>query len=160
MIWLGDTMEILVILGSKSDMPVAEKIKDTLDELGIEYELIIASAHRTPEVVKKVVEETEAKVIIAIAGLAAALPGVVASHTIKPVIGVPVSGKLNLDSILSMVQMPPGVPVGIVGLDNGKNAAILAAEILALTDKRIRSNLEEYRKKMKENVLADSSKVK
>lgn len=153
-------MEILVILGSKSDMPIAEKTKDTLDELDIEYELVIASAHRTPEAVKKAVEKTEAKVIIAIAGLAAALPGVVASHTIKPVIGVPVSGKLNLDSILSMVQMPPGVPVAVVGLDNGKNAAILAAGILALTNERIRNDLEEYRNKMKERVLTDSSMIK
>jgi 5-(carboxyamino)imidazole ribonucleotide mutase len=152
-------MEILIILGSKSDMGVAEKAKNVLDELGIDYEVTIASAHRTPERVKELVEETEAKVILAIAGLSAALPGVIASHTLKPVIGVPVSGKLNLDAVLSILQMPPGVPVGAVGLDNGKNAALLAAEILALGDKEIEKRLTVYRKEMEEKVLADAKSL-
>jgi 5-(carboxyamino)imidazole ribonucleotide mutase len=149
-------MEILIILGSKSDMGVAEKAKEVLDELGVEYEITIASAHRTPERVRELAEKTEAKVIIAIAGLSAALPGAVASHTIKPVIGVPVSGKLDLDAILSTLQMPPGIPVGAVGLDNGKNAALLAVEILALGDKDIENRLREYRRKMEGKVLADA----
>ncbi len=152
-------MEILIILGSKSDMGVAEKAKNVLDELGVDYEVTIASAHRTPERVKELVEETEAKVILAIAGLSAALPGVIASHTLKPVIGVPVSGKLNLDAVLSILQMPPGVPVGAVGLDNGKNAALLAAEILALGDKEIEKRLTVYRKEMEEKVLADAKSL-
>lgn len=152
-------MEILIILGSKSDMDVADKAKNVLDELGIDYEVTIASAHRTPERVKELIEETEAKVILAIAGLSAALPGVIASHTLKPVIGVPVSGKLNLDAVLSILQMPPGVPVGAVGLDNGKNAALLAAEILALGDKEIEKRLTVYRKEMEEKVLADAKSL-
>ena len=122
---------VCIILGSKSDLPIAEKVTGILDELDIGYNLHIASAHRTPDLVKKIVEESVANVFIAIAGLSAALPGVVAAHTIKPVIGVPVSGKVNFDSILSIVQMPPGIPVAAMGLDNGKNAALLAAQILA-----------------------------
>ena len=104
-------------------------------------------------------KSTEAKVIVAVAGLSAALPGVCASHTLKPVIVVPVSGKLNLDSVLSILQMPPGVSVGTVGLDNGGNAALLAAEILALQDKEIENKLVEYRKRMEEKVLADAKSV-
>ena len=152
-------MEILIILGSKSDMDVADKAKNVLDELGVDYEVTIASAHRTPERVKELVEETEAKVILAIAGLSAALPGVIASLTLNPVLGVPVSGKLNLDAVLSILQMPPGVPVGAVGLDNGKNAALLAAEILALGDKEIEKRLTVYRKEMEEKVLADAKSL-
>ena len=117
--------KVLIILGSKSDMPVAEKAIAVFEQLSIDYSLAVASAHRTPDRVEKLVEETDAGVIIAVAGLSAALPGVVASLTIKPVIGVPVSGKLNLDSILSVVQMPGGVPVAAVGLDRGDNAAVL-----------------------------------
>ncbi len=152
-------MEVLIILGSKSDLGVAEKATSVLNALGIEHEVTIASAHRTPERVKELVKGTEAKVILAIAGLSAALPGVIASSTIKPVIGVPVSGKLNLDAVLSILQMPPGVPVGAVGLDNGKNAALLAAEILALGDKNIEQKLLAYRKEMEEKVLADAKSL-
>jgi 5-(carboxyamino)imidazole ribonucleotide mutase len=152
-------MDVLVILGSKSDFPVAEKVKSVFDELQVNYEIEVASAHRTPERVKKLVQKTEAKVIIAIAGLSAALPGVCASHTLKPVIGVPVSGKLNMDSVLSILQMPPGIPVGAVGLDNGKNAALLAVEILALGNKELESKLGKLRKSMEEKVLADSENV-
>ncbi len=153
-------MEIMIILGSKSDMGIAEKAMKVLDELGVDYVINIASAHRTPERVKELVMGSEARVFIAIAGLSAALPGVIASHTLKPVIGVPVSGKLDIDSILSILQMPPGVPVGAVGLDNGKNAALLAAEILALGDKELEGKLIEYRKKMEEKVSKDAESLK
>lgn len=147
-------MKIQLILGSKSDMPVAEKAKKILDGFDIEYDVDVASAHRTPEVLKEIVEKNDAAVFIGIAGLSAALPGSIASHTTKPVIGVPVSGKVNLDSILSIIQMPPGIPVAAVGLDRGDNAALLAIEILAINDKKLSSQLEEYREKMRENALA------
>jgi len=147
-------MKIQLILGSKSDMPVAEKAKKILDGFDIEYDINVASAHRTPEVLKEIVEKNDAAVFIGIAGLSAALPGSIAAHTTKPVIGVPVSGKVNLDSILSIIQMPPGIPVAAVGLDRGDNAALLAIEILAINDKKLSSQLEKYREKMRENALA------
>lgn len=152
-------MSVQVVLGSKSDMKVAEKAIAVLKELGIKYKLSIASAHRTPELVDKLVAEADAEVFIAIAGLSAALPGVIAARTIKPVIGVPVSGTLNLDAILSVVQMPPGVPVAGVGLDRGENAALLAAAILALKDAKIRKALSSYRQKLKDQVAQDSKDV-
>lgn len=152
-------MSVQIVLGSKSDMKVAEKAIAVLKELGIKYKLSIASAHRTPELVDKLVAEADAEVFIAIAGLSAALPGVIAARTIKPVIGVPVSGTLNLDAILSVVQMPPGVPVAGVGLDRGENAALLAAAILALKDGKIRKALSNYRQKLKDQVAQDSKDV-
>ncbi len=141
-------------MGSSSDMPVAEKAKTIFEEFGIDYDIKVASAHRTPEVLKKLVEKSNADVFIGIAGLSAALPGTIAAHTIKPVIGVPVSGKVNLDAILSIIQMPPGIPVGAVGLDRGENAALLAVEILAVSDKKLTTKLENYRKKMREKALS------
>jgi 5-(carboxyamino)imidazole ribonucleotide mutase len=152
-------MSVQIILGSKSDLRVAEKATAVLKELGIEYKVSVASAHRTPELVEKLVSEADAEVFIAIAGLSAALPGVIASRTHKPVIGVPVSGALNLDAILSVVQMPPGIPVAAVGLDRGDNAAILAAQILALKDERIARALETHRLALKEKVAKDSQEV-
>ena len=135
-------------------MPVAEKAKTIFEEFGVDYDIKVASAHRTPEVLKKLVEKSNADVFIGIAGLSAALPGTIAAHTIKPGIGVPVSGKVNLDAILSIVQMPPGIPVGAVGLDRGENAALLAVEILAVSDKKLKKKLENYRKKMREKALS------
>ena len=147
-------MKILIIMGSSSDMPVAEKVKTIFEEFGVDYNIKVASAHRTPDVLKTLVEKSDADVFIGIAGLSAALPGTIAAHTIKPVIGVPVSGKVNLDAILSIIQMPPGIPVGAVGLDRGENAALLAVEILAVSDKKLTKKLENYRKKMREKVLS------
>jgi 5-(carboxyamino)imidazole ribonucleotide mutase len=152
-------MSVQIVLGSKSDMKVAETAISVLKELGIKYRLSIASAHRTPELVDKLVAEADAEVFIAIAGLSAALPGVIAARTMKPVIGVPVSGTLNLDAILSVVQMPPGIPVAGVGLDRGDNAALLAAAILGLKDEKIASALKRYRQKMKDKVIQDSKEV-
>src|SRR5512136_147497 len=152
-------MSVQIVLGSKSDMKVAEKAISVLKELGIKHKLSIASAHRTPELVDKLVAEADAEVFIAIAGLSAALPGVIAARTIKPVIGVPVSGALNLDAILSVVQMPPGVPVAGVGLDRGENAALLAAAMLALKDEKVRKALAQHRQRLKDVVARDSKEV-
>ena len=149
----------LIILGSKSDLSVAEKATKILKSFDIEFDVVVASAHRTPERVADLAKNSGADVFIAIAGLSAALPGVVAAATLKPVIGVPVSGKLNLDSILSIVQMPGGVPVACVGLDRGDNAAILAAQILAVKDEKILAKLTEHRSKMVEDVAKDSEEV-
>ena len=148
------TMHIHIIMGSKSDMAIAEKAQKILDEFDVPYTTTVASAHRTPDVVQDIVENSKADVFIGIAGLSAALPGVIAAHTIKPVIGVPVSGKINLDAILSIIQMPPGIPVGAVGLDRGENAALLALEILGVSDKTVHKELISYRKKMREKVLS------
>lgn len=150
-------MKVKVILGSKSDLSVGEKAVKVLDELGISYQMTVSSAHRTPERTKELCKDAD--VFIAIAGLSAALPGVTAAHTTKPVIGVPVSGKMNLDSLLSIVQMPPGVPVATVGMDRGDNAALLAAEILALKYDEIGERLKEYREKKREKVKADGKEI-
>jgi len=151
--------KVLLILGSKSDLPVAEKALTILDRFGIGRDIMVASAHRTPDRVEKLVKGSDADIFIAIAGLSAALPGTVAAFTCKPVIGVPVSGNLNLDALLSVVQMPPGIPVAAVGLDRGDNAAILAAEILAISDPDIGKKLTDYRKEMAEKVISDSEQV-
>jgi 5-(carboxyamino)imidazole ribonucleotide mutase len=147
-------MKIHIIMGSKSDMAVAEKAQRVLDEFTIPYQTSVASAHRTPDVLQSLVEKSDADVFIGIAGLSAALPGVMAAHTTKPVIGVPVSGKVNMDAILSIIQMPPGIPVGAVGLDRGENAALLAVQILAINNKTLQKKLIAYRKKLREKVLA------
>lgn len=150
---------VSIILGSKSDMPVAEKAIAILRRFGIDFDIAVASAHRTPARVEELVKNSSADVFIAIAGLSAALPGSVAALTVKPVIGVPVSGKLNLDSILSIVQLPPGIPVAAVGLDRGDNAAILAAEILSIGDEAVAKALQDYRKEQADKVIADSEQV-
>ncbi len=150
------TVDVLIIMGSKSDESVGKKATAVLKDLGIPHKLTVASAHRTPKLVESLVEGSDAKVFITIAGLAAALPGAVAAHTIKPVIGVPVSGKVNLDSILAIVQMPPGIPVGGVGLDRGDNAALLAAEILALSDPQLAQKLKDHRISQEKKVRSDA----
>jgi 5-(carboxyamino)imidazole ribonucleotide mutase len=149
-------VEVLIVLGSKSDAEVGKKAASVLDEFGVGYEMVVASAHRTPDLLRDLIRNTTAKVFIAIAGLSAALPGTIAAHTTKPVIGVPVSGKLSLDAVLSVSQMPPGVPVAAVGLDRGENAGILAVEILAVADERLVDKLKEHREALKKWVLEDS----
>ena len=146
-------MKIQIIMGSTSDMPVAENAKTIFEDFGVSYDIKVASAHRTPDVLQKLVEKNEADVFIGIAGLSAALPGMIAAHTTKPVIGVPVSGKVNLDAVLSIIQMPPGIPVAAVGLDRGENAALLAIEILAIKDSKLAKKLQEYRKEMRRKAL-------
>ena len=135
-----------IIAGSTSDADIVGAVEKTLESLGVSFRSHVASAHREPEKVKKIVESSDASVFIGVAGLSAALPGVIASHTLRPVVGVPKDVKLGgLDSLLSIVQMPPKVPVATVGIDNGKNAAFLAAEILGLGDPDILRRLAEIR---------------
>ncbi len=125
---------VAILLGSESDRQIAERSAKVLDEAGVDYEIRVLSAHRNPHELEDYVSKSDAEVFIAIAGLSAALPGVVASRTKKPVIGVPVSSKLGgLDALLSIVQMPKGVPVACVGIDNGENAAHLAIRLLRKT---------------------------
>jgi len=124
---------VAVIVGSETDKPIAEKTTKILDQLGLTYEVKVYSAHRNPKQLEEYIKKCEAKIFIAIAGLSAHLPGFIASRTDKPVIGVPVNVKLGgLDALLSIVQMPRGVPVACVGIDNGENAAWLAWRILKL----------------------------
>jgi len=124
-------VDIAVISGSKSDQAVVDKILRKLEESKVSFEHNVLSAHRNPKELEQYIAGTDARIFIAIAGLSAALPGVIASKTNRPVIGVPVSSKLGgLDALLSIVQMPPGVPVACVGIDNGENAALLALRIL------------------------------
>ncbi len=132
-----DAPRVGIVMGSKSDMPVMEKAGKELEERGIHYETRVMSAHRDPDVVTEYAKNARMRglrVVIAGAGLAAALPGVVAAHTDLPVIGVPLTSKTSvaggLDALLAIAQMPPGVPVGCVGVDNARNAAVLAAKIL------------------------------
>ena len=130
-------IQVAIIAGSISDKSVYEKAINILKEKSISYELKILSAHRDPENLDKYLKQCKAQVYIAVAGLSAALPGVIASKTDKPVIGVPVSAKLGgLDALLSIAQMPPGVPVGCVGIDRGENASYLAIRILNLLKKK------------------------
>ncbi len=143
---MADSVKVAIVAGSKSDQPVVDDAVKVLTELGVPHEVQFLSAHRNPEGLRKYLAGSRADVYIAIAGLAAHLPGVIASTTLKPVIGVPVNAKLNgLDSLLSIVQMPPGVPVGCVGIDNARNAGILAAEIVALSDPKVKERLEKMR---------------
>ena len=134
----GDSPLVGIVMGSESDRPTMEKAGAELDERGISYEIQVMSAHRSPDLVATYAKEARSRglrVIIAGAGLSAALPGVVAAHTELPVIGVPLAAKTSvaggLDALLSVAQMPPGVPVACVGVDNARNAAVLAARILA-----------------------------
>jgi len=137
-------MTVLIVSGSKSDDEIVNKVTKVLEEYGVKYKSEIASAHRTPDKLDEIIKDSDAEIFIAVAGLSAALPGVIASKTKKPVIGVPVGVKLDgLDALLSMMQMPPGVPVATVGIDNGKNAAVLAVQILALKDKKLAEKLEK-----------------
>ena len=125
---------VSILTGSKSDSEIAERSSKVLDDAGVDYEIRVISAHRNPVELDEYISKSDAEVFITIAGLSAALPGVVASKTKKPVIGVPVSAKLGgLDALLSIAQMPPGVPVACVGIDNGANAAHLALRILRKT---------------------------
>ena len=152
-----------VIMGSRSDLPTMENAVEMLKRFGVDYEVRIVSAHRTPELMfeyAKTARERGIKVIIAGAGGAAHLPGMVSSLTTLPVIGVPVQSKAmsGLDSLLSIVQMPGGIPVGTVAIGNSgaKNAGILASEIIALMDEEVAKKVEEFRKEQKDEVLKTS----
>ncbi len=151
--------DVLILLGSKSDLPIAEKAAKVLKEFDIPHEVRVASAHRTPAHVEDLVKNKGAKVFIGMAGVAAALPGVIASMTTKPVIGVPVGGKVPYDSLLSIVQMPPGIPVATVGVDRGDNAAFLAAQILAMNDPALGEKVQAQRRRAAEKVLSDDASI-
>ena len=143
---MADNFRVGIVAGSKSDQPVVDEAVKVLTDLGVSHEVQFLSAHRNPEGLRKYVIASNVDIFIAVAGLAAHLPGVIASMTVRPVIGVPVNSKLDgLDSLLSIVQMPPGVPVGCVGIDNARNAGILAAEIIAINDPKVRDNLGKMR---------------
>jgi 5-(carboxyamino)imidazole ribonucleotide mutase len=143
---MAEDVKVAIIAGSKSDQTVVDDAVKVLTELGVSNEVQFLSAHRNPEGLRKYLAGSKADVYIAIAGLAAHLPGVIAAMKVKPVIGVPVNAKLNgLDSLLSIVQMPPGVPVACVGIDNARNAGILAAEIIALHDLKVGDRLDKMR---------------
>jgi phosphoribosylaminoimidazole carboxylase PurE protein len=147
--------EVAVLYGSKSDEEVIKGAWEILDEFGVEFESAVLSAHRQPEATAEfasTASDRGIKVIIAGAGLAAALPGVIASHTILPVIGIPIAGgPLNgADALYSIVQMPRGVPVATVGISNAKNAALLAIQILALSDFTLAKKLIAYRQNLKQ----------
>jgi 5-(carboxyamino)imidazole ribonucleotide mutase len=153
-----------VILGSASDLELAKKAGDVFESFGVRYEVGIASAHRTPEDVVRYAESAAVrgvKVIIAIAGLSAALPGVIAAHTNLPVIGVPAGGaSLNgMDALLSITQMPPGVPVASVGIDGAKNAALMAVRILSLLDNKISTELERWVENASSDVRKSREKI-
>ena len=144
-------MKVLVLVGSKSDLEVAEKVRARLQEFQVPCEVHVASAHRTPDKVDRLVADPAVDVFIAMAGLSAALPGAVAARTLRPVIGVPLHRGLGLDSLLSVVQMPPGIPVAAVGLDAAENAALLATAILALKYPELTAKLAAYRAKWRED---------
>ncbi|MGB1039361.1 MAG: 5-(carboxyamino)imidazole ribonucleotide mutase [Flavobacteriales bacterium] len=151
--------QVGIIMGSKSDLPVMKAAANVLDELGVSYELTIVSAHRTPERMMEYAKSAKDKglsVIIAGAGGAAHLPGMVASITTLPVIGVPVKSSNSIDgwdSILSILQMPGGVPVATVALDGAKNAGILAAQIIGTSNEIISNNIANYKQEMKSKVM-------
>ncbi|HXG42167.1 MAG TPA: 5-(carboxyamino)imidazole ribonucleotide mutase [Dehalococcoidia bacterium] len=145
--------KVAIVVGSQSDLPQVEEAQKMLERLGIECEVHAMSAHRTPEKVRQFAQGARERgigVIIAAAGMAAHLPGVVAAWTTLPVIGLPLarSPLQGLDSLLSIVQMPPGVPVACVGIDGARNAALLAASILSLGDEAVRQALEAYRREL------------
>ena len=143
-------------MGSTSDMPVMEKACKFLDDMQIPFEVQALSAHRTPDAVEKFAKgaaERGIKVIIAGAGMAAALPGVIAAQTTLPVIGVPIKGMLDgLDALLSIVQMPPGIPVATMGVNGAMNAAILATEMLALSNAEVARRLAEYKASLSQKI--------
>jgi phosphoribosylaminoimidazole carboxylase PurE protein len=160
-------MKVAVLMGSKSDFTVMEESTATLKQFGLDCEMRIMSAHRTPEEVLAFSKDAKANgfsVIIAGAGMAAHLAGVVAAHTTLPVIGVPIASSSlgGLDALLAMVQMPPGVPVATMGIGKAgaKNAALLAVEILALNDEALRKKLAQYRSDMRKTVLEEDDSIK
>lgn len=145
-------------MGSTSDLPVMEKAAKFLDEMEIPFEMNALSAHRTPAEVEsfaKRAKERGLQVIIAAAGMAAALPGVIAANTTLPVIGVPVKGSVldGVDALYSIIQMPPGIPVATVGINAAQNAAILATQMIALTDAKVADKLAAYKESLKEKIV-------
>ena len=148
---------VSIIMGSTSDLPVMEKACQLLDQLKVPFEVNALSAHRTPQAVEQfasTARQRGIRVIIAAAGMAAALPGVIAAQTTLPVIGVPIKGMLDgLDALLSIVQMPPGIPVATTGVNGAQNATILACQMLALSDDELAARLETYKEGLKQKIV-------
>ena len=153
-------MKVAIFFGSKSDTEKMKGAANCLKEFGIEYEAYVLSAHRGPEKLEEVLADVEkrgAEVVIAGAGLAAHLPGVIASKTVLPVVGVPLNGAIGgLDALYSIVQMPKSIPVATVGIDNSYNAAMLSVQILALKYPEIKEKLVKFRKEMKEKFIKEN----
>ena len=156
---------VAIIMGSNSDLKIMQDAADILKDFGVSYDITIVSAHRTPERMRTYAMEAKSKglkVIIAGAGGAAHLPGMVAAYTTLPVVGVPIKSSNSIDgwdSVLSILQMPGGVPVATVAMNGAKNAGILAAQILATNDDTLSKKLEDYKKKMEEDVLKSAKEI-
>ena len=155
---------VSIIMGSTSDLPVMEKACKLLNDMQVPFEVNALSAHRTPDAVERFAREAKGrgvKVIIAGAGMAAALPGVIAASTTLPVIGVPIKGMLDgLDAMLSIIQMPPGIPVATMGVNGAQNAAILAVEMLSLADEALATRLAEYKESLKEKIVKANEELR
>ena len=153
-------MKVAIFFGSKSDTEIMRGAANCLKEFGVEYKAFVLSAHRVPEKLEETLRECEAQgceVVIAGAGLAAHLPGVIASQTTMPVIGVPCKWAIEgLDALFSIVQMPKSIPVATVGINNAYNAGMLAVQMLAVGDKELKAKLVKYRKEMKEKFIAEN----
>ena len=155
---------VSIIMGSTSDLPILEKAAKFLDQMEVPFEMNALSAHRTPGEVEEFARNAEdrgIKVIIAAAGMAAALPGVIAAMTPLPVIGLPINSTLDgVDALLSIVQMPPGISVATVGINNGMNAAVMAVQILALGDEALAKRFAEYRATLSEKIVKANDELK
>ena len=156
---------VSIIMGSTSDLPVMEKAAQLLDEMQIPFEINALSAHRTPEAVEafaKGARDRGLKVIIAAAGMAAALPGVIAANTTLPVIGVPVKGSMldGVDALYSIIQMPAGIPVATVAINGAMNAAILAVQMLALSDEQLAARFAAYKEGLKQKIVKANEDLK
>lgn len=155
---------VSIIMGSTSDLPILEKAAKFLDQMEVPFEMNALSAHRTPGEVEEFARNAEGrgiKVIIAAAGMAAALPGVIAAMTPLPVIGLPINSTLDgVDALLSIIQMPPGISVATVGINNGMNAAVMAVQILALSDETLAKRFAEYRATLSEKIVKANEDLK
>jgi 5-(carboxyamino)imidazole ribonucleotide mutase len=158
------TPQVSIIMGSTSDLQVMKKAADFLNDMKVPFEMNALSAHRTPAEVEQFAKNAEQrgiKVIIAAAGMAAHLPGVIASITKVPVIGVPIKASLDgIDALLAIVQMPPGIPVATVGIDAAQNAGILAAQILAVADKQLAKRLTNFKESLKQKIVLANQELK
>lgn len=157
-------MKIAIVMGSKSDYPVIERAESILREFGVDYETRIISAHRTPRIAEEFAskaEENGIEVIIAAAGKAAHLGGVLAAYTAMPIIGLPIKSSTldGMDSLLSMVQMPKGVPVATVAIDGAENAALLAVQILSVKYPEMREKMKNYKRKMEEDIIKQDQEL-
>lgn len=158
------TPVVSIIMGSTSDLPVMDKAAAFLNDMEVPFEINALSAHRTPEAVEefsKTAQDRGIKVIIAAAGMAAHLPGVIAASTTLPVIGVPIKSSLDgMDALLAIVQMPPGIPVATVGINGSLNAAILAVQILSLSDKELEAKFSAYKEGLKKKIVKANEDLK